>query len=190
MVSRTFAVNKLNQANKEALNDVKEAKDQYTSLLNEQEKTKANLQSDKSELETKQNDLKSMKEKSDQQQADLNKKIEDNKATLVALQSQYEEAANAVKLAQDKANATAQVADAKKENKNDNKATENKTTSEATSSSNAGSISQGDGSAHGIVAGNTYPWGQCTWYVKQVAPWAGNNWGNGCLLYTSDAADD
>ena len=179
LVSRTFAVNKLNQANKEALNDVKEAKDQYTSLLNEQEKTKANLQSDKSELETKQNDLKSMKEKSDQQQADLNKKIEDNKATLVALQSQYEEAANAVKLAQDKANATAQVADAKKENKNDNKATENKTTSEATSSSNAGSISQGDGSAHGIVAGNTYPWGQCTWYVKQVAPWAGNNWGNG-----------
>ena len=188
LVSRTFAVNKLNQANKEALNDVKEAKDQYTSLLNEQEKTKANLQSDKSELETKQNDLKSMKEKSDQQQADLNKKIEDNKTTLVALQSQYEEAANAVKLAQDKANATAQVADAKKENKNDNKATENKTTSEATSSSNAGSISQGDGSAHGIVAGNTYPWGQCTWYVKQVAPWAGNNWGNGGQWGSSAAA--
>lgn len=188
LVSRTFAVNKLNQANKEALNDVKEAKDQYTSLLNEQEKTKANLQSDKSELETKQNDLKSMKEKSDQQQADLNKKIEDNKATLVALQSQHEEAANAVKLAQDKANAAAQVADAKKENKNDNKATENKTTSEATSSSNAGSISQGDGSAHGIVAGNTYPWGQCTWYVKQVAPWAGNNWGNGGQWGSSAAA--
>ena len=193
LVSRTFAVNKLNQANKEALNDVKEAKDQYTALLNEQEKTKANLQSDKSELETKQNDLKPMKEKSDQQQADLNKKIEDNKATLVALQAQYEEAANAVKLAQDKANATAQVADAKKDdnnksNNNDNKATENKTTPEATSSSNAGSISQGDGSAHGIVAGNTYPWGQCTWYVKQVAPWAGNNWGNGGQWGSSAAA--
>lgn len=193
LVSRTFAVNKLNQANKEALNDVKEAKDQYTALLNEQEKTKANLQSDKSELETKQNALKSMKEKSDQQQADLNKKIEDNKATLVALQAQYEEAANAVKLAQDKANATAQVADAKKDdnnksNNNDNKATENKTTPEATSSSNAGSISQGDGSAHGIVAGNTYPWGQCTWYVKQVAPWAGNNWGNGGQWGSSAAA--
>ena len=37
---------------------LKKLKDQYTSLLNEQEKTKANLQSDKSELETKQNDLK------------------------------------------------------------------------------------------------------------------------------------
>lgn len=186
LVSRTFAVNKLNQANKEALNDVKEAKDQYTALLNEQEKTKANLQSDKSELETKQNDLKSMKEKSDQQQADLNKKIEDNKATLVALQSQYEEAANAVKLAQDKANATAQVADAKKDdNKSSNN--DNKATPEATSS-NAGSISQGDGSTHGIVAGNTYPWGQCTWYVKQVAPWAGNNWGNGGQWGSSAAA--
>ena len=186
LVSRTFAVNKLNQANKEALNDVKEAKDQYTALLNEQEKTKANLQSDKSELETKQNDLKSMKEKSDQQQADLNKKIEDNKATLVALQSQYEEAANAVKLAQDKANATAQVADAKKDdNKSSNN--DNKATPEATSS-NAGSISQGDGSSHGIVAGNTYPWGQCTWYVKQVAPWAGNNWGNGGQWGSSAAA--
>lgn len=186
LVSRTFAVNKLNQANKEALNDIKEAKDQYTALLNEQEKTKANLQSDKSELETKQNDLKSMKEKSDQQQADLNKKIEDNKATLVALQSQYEEAANAVKLAQDKANATAQVADAKKDdNKSSNN--DNKATPEATSS-NAGSISQGDGSTHGIVAGNTYPWGQCTWYVKQVAPWAGNNWGNGGQWGSSAAA--
>lgn len=26
---------------------------------------------------------------------------------------------------------------------------------------------------------NTYSWGQCTWYVKSVAGWAGNNWGNG-----------
>lgn len=25
---------------------------------------------------------------------------------------------------------------------------------------------------------NTYPWGQCTYYVKMVAPWVGNNWGN------------
>ncbi|WP_420780549.1 peptidoglycan hydrolase PcsB [Streptococcus canis] len=26
---------------------------------------------------------------------------------------------------------------------------------------------------------NTYPVGQCTWGVKSLAPWAGNNWGNG-----------
>ena len=87
LVTRTFTVGKLNQANKEALAAVKEAKDQYASLLDQQEQTKANLQADKTELETKQNDLKEMKAKSDQQQADLNKKIEDNRATLVAMQS-------------------------------------------------------------------------------------------------------
>lgn len=27
-------------------------------------------------------------------------------------------------------------------------------------------------------AGNTYPVGQCTWGVKQAAPWVGNYWGN------------
>lgn len=27
-------------------------------------------------------------------------------------------------------------------------------------------------------AGNTYPYGQCTWGVKSVAPWVGNYWGN------------
>lgn len=26
---------------------------------------------------------------------------------------------------------------------------------------------------------NTYPVGQCTWGAKALAPWAGNNWGNG-----------
>lgn len=26
---------------------------------------------------------------------------------------------------------------------------------------------------------NTYPAGQCTWGVKEVAPWVGNHWGNG-----------
>ena len=43
------------------------------------------------------------------------------------------------------------VADAKKRTKMIIKLHENKTTSEATSSSNAGSISQGDGSALGVV---------------------------------------
>jgi len=28
------------------------------------------------------------------------------------------------------------------------------------------------------VAGNAYGHGWCTWGVKQVAPWVGNNWGN------------
>lgn len=197
LVTRTFTVGKLNQANKAALAAVKEAKDQYTSLLDQQEQTKANLQADKTELETKQNDLKEMKAKSDQQQADLNKKIEDNRATLVALQTQYEEAANAVKLAQEKVNVTTTNAESKSENKTSEKASEKASTD---SNNNGNSIakqesvtkdtaiSQGDGGSHPVVAGNTYPWGQCTWYVKQVAPWAGNNWGNGGQWGSSAAA--
>lgn len=38
-------------------------------------------------------------------------------------------------------------------------------------------------------AGNSYPWGQCTWYVKAVAPWSGNNWGNGAQWGASAAAE-
>lgn len=197
LVTRTFTVGKLNQANKEALAAVKEAKDQYASLLDQQEQTKANLQADKTELETKQDDLKEMKAKSDQQQADLNKKIEDNRATLVALQTQYEEAANAVKLAQEKVNVTTTNAESKSENKTSEKASEKANTGSNNNENSIAkqesvttdtAISQGDGGSHPVVAGNTYPWGQCTWYVKQVAPWAGNNWGNGGQWGSSAAA--
>ena len=36
---------------------------------------------------------------------------------------------------------------------------------------------------------NTYPYGQCTWGVKAVAPWAGNQWGNGADWARSAARD-
>ncbi|HHJ6477583.1 TPA: peptidoglycan hydrolase PcsB, partial [Streptococcus pyogenes] len=36
---------------------------------------------------------------------------------------------------------------------------------------------------------NTYPVGQCTWGAKSLAPWAGNNWGNGGQwAYSAQAA--
>lgn len=38
-------------------------------------------------------------------------------------------------------------------------------------------------------AGNRYDWGQCTWYVKNVASWAGNRWGNGNQWGASAAAE-
>lgn len=37
---------------------------------------------------------------------------------------------------------------------------------------------------------NTYPAGQCTWGAKVMAPWVGNNWGNGGDWATSAAAAD
>ncbi|XEO94584.1 CHAP domain-containing protein [Latilactobacillus sakei] len=197
LVARSFTVNKLNQASKSALEDVKAAKAEYSNLMTEQETTKANLQAEKTSLETQQTDLKAMKAKSDQQQDALNQKINDNKATLEALQTQYDEAAAALKVANDQAKATkATKADqaakdtsdkseatstssdskASTSSKVENKASDN---SESKKSNDDSNVSEGDGSSHGNVAGNSYAWGQCTWYVKQVAPWAGNNWGNG-----------
>lgn len=35
---------------------------------------------------------------------------------------------------------------------------------------------------------NTYPVGQCTWGVKELAPWVGNYWGNGGDWAASAAA--
>lgn len=52
--------------------------------------------------------------------------------------------------------------------------------------------SWGDGSGSGIDhsgSGNMYAQGQCTWYVKQVAPWVGTYWGNGAQWGASAAAD-
>lgn len=38
-------------------------------------------------------------------------------------------------------------------------------------------------------SGNRYPWGQCTWGVKELAPWAHTYWGNGNDWAMSAAAD-
>lgn len=39
------------------------------------------------------------------------------------------------------------------------------------------------------LSGNMYPWGQCTWGVKELAPWAHTYWGNGGDWAVSAAAD-
>ena len=55
------------------------------------------------------------------------------------------------------------------------------TTSAAPADSISDQQTPAPGSTHVSAdsAGNRYDWGQCTWYVKNVAPWAGNRWGNG-----------
>ncbi|GEA94368.1 hypothetical protein WVI01_02910 [Weissella viridescens] len=43
--------------------------------------------------------------------------------------------------------------------------------------------------SHAVTdASNTYPAGQCTWFVKNAAPWAGNYWGNATNWAASAAA--
>ncbi|MCI0131142.1 MULTISPECIES: CHAP domain-containing protein [Enterococcaceae] len=68
--------------------------------------------------------------------------------------------------------------------------------SETTTSSNetpsstpsGNTTSNGSGVDHS-GSGNMYAVGQCTWYVKSVAPWVGTYWGNGCQWGASAAAD-
>ena len=57
------------------------------------------------------------------------------------------------------------------------------TASQATTTTSTGSKTSSDS------AGNAYAWGQCTWYVKSVASWAGNHWGNGGQWGASAAAE-
>lgn len=64
--------------------------------------------------------------------------------------------------------------------------------SSSSSSSNSSSTSGGSSSTTGgsssSSSSNTYPVGQCTWGAKVLAPWAGNNWGNGAQWASSAAA--
>ncbi|MSD83924.1 CHAP domain-containing protein [Lactobacillus curvatus] len=180
LVSRTFTINKLNQASKEALNDVNSAKTKLSSLKAEQENTKANLVATKADLEKQKTSLESLKSEADQKQAALSQKINENKDQLTALQAAFdkastEEAAAAAKKAAEAAN-------------NAKKDTPKLTSVDNPSDKKGTSVFGGSGMVAGNSAGNSYAWGQCTWYVKSVAPWAGNNWGNGAQWGASAAA--
>lgn len=73
---------------------------------------------------------------------------------------------------------------AKKENEIDEveQALTVSTTSSTTSTSVSGVATTGTFTAEYIAAANnsynSYPWGQCTWGVKALLPWAGDYWGN------------
>ena len=66
--------------------------------------------------------------------------------------------------------------------------TQSSTNTAASYTNNANTATAGTQTAKNS-AGNTYDWGQCTWYVKSVAPWAGNYWGNGAQWGASAAAE-
>ncbi|XRJ97528.1 CHAP domain-containing protein [Latilactobacillus sakei] len=165
LVARTFTVNKLNEASKEALADVNESKAKLTDLKDNQEKAKAKLEDDKADLEKQKTNLLDLKDKATKNQNDLTKKINDNKKALTALKADYDKA---------------------------NKAETEKELKELAASAAEGEkgtdSSVGEGKKATSSAGNAYAWGQCTWYVKAVAPWAGNSWGNGNQWGASAAA--
>ena len=179
LVSRSMTVNKLNQASKTALADVNDAKASLTTLKNDQESTKATLVSTKANLEKEKTNLTALKAEASQKADALNQKITDNKDQLEALQAKYDQA---------NAEESAKAAAAQAAVDTAAKATTPTATATPAATAPAASIGSGTKTA-GNSAGNSYTWGQCTWYVKSVASWAGNGWGNGNQWGASAAAE-
>lgn len=202
LIARTMTVGKLSQASKDALDAVTVAKDKLAALKSEQETARQTLASTKASLETQKSQLETLQKTASDKQDALNKEIADHKDELVALQSQFaqeqSEAAKATQAALKTAAAsTASSSTSSTSNKSANSSVLSTGTSSTNTSSNSGAsstvISSNTASGSGSHAdysgsGNTYPWGQCTWYVKSVASWAGNGWGNGAEWGASAAA--
>lgn len=115
LISRGTTVSKLNQANQEALQQVKDAKAKLSDLQDDQkatekslEDTRATLVSDKAKLVGLQKDAKS-------ESAKLNKMLEDNKDVLAQISAaEAKQAAAAAKKAAASAKVAAKSADSKK----------------------------------------------------------------------------
>ncbi|EPC79534.1 surface antigen [Lacticaseibacillus paracasei subsp. paracasei Lpp221] len=197
LIARTMTVGKLSQASKDALDAVTVAKDKLAGLKTEQENARQTLVSTKASLETQKSQLVSLQKDANDKQDALNKQIADHKDDLVALQSQFaQEQSEAAAATQAALKTVAASTASSSTTSSSSSATSTSTIANNTSSSSNNSSSvitnntaSGSGShADFSGSGNTYPWGQCTWYVKSVAPWAGNGWGNGAQWGGSAAA--
>lgn len=197
LIARTMTVGKLSQASKDALDAVTVAMDKLAGLKTEQENARQTLVSTKASLETQKSQLVSLQKDANDKQDALNKQIADHKDELVALQSQFaQEQSEAAAATQAALKTVAASTASSSTTSSSSSATSTSTIANNTSSSSNNSSSvitnntaSGSGShADFSGSGNTYPWGQCTWYVKSVAPWAGNGWGNGAQWGGSAAA--
>ncbi|WDF83159.1 CHAP domain-containing protein [Lacticaseibacillus pabuli] len=171
MIARGVAVNKLNQANKDAMDDVKSAQAKMSDLKDQQEKALSTLESTKDKLESDKTSLVSLSKSAKKETKNLQDILKANKSLLGNLQDKFNKAtAAADKAAADKKAAAAAAKSAK--------------TVQLSASVSASGAAGGSYSS----SGNTYPWGQCTWYAKQRSGWAGNGWGNGAQWGASAAA--
>ncbi|WP_225048962.1 C40 family peptidase [Lacticaseibacillus kribbianus] len=87
LVSRGMTVNKLNQANKDALDAVKEAKAKVAALKADQVAKKTELIATENQLVTDKQDLIKLQATAKKQSAALDKKLADNKDEIAALQT-------------------------------------------------------------------------------------------------------
>lgn len=101
LISRSFAVNKLNKANEQAMDAVDAAKNKLADLKDEQVSKKAQLVATKARLVTEKDSLVSAKKDAEAAGASLQKQLDDNKDVLESLQADLNKAVAAVKAAAD-----------------------------------------------------------------------------------------
>lgn len=88
LISRTFAVGKLNKANKDAMDAVTAAKEKLAALKTEQETKKQDLVTTKDKLTKQKEDLVTAKKEAEAAQDSLQKQLDDNKTALAGLQKE------------------------------------------------------------------------------------------------------
>jgi Surface antigen len=168
LISRSFAVNRLNKANEEAMSAVQDAKQELASLKDEQTAKQDQLVADKDKLVSEKTALDAAKADADAAAQTLQTKISENQDVLstlkVKLNTQTEAGAKA------QAQATTAAAPAKQAAP---VAVDNKV--------KAPLVNTHTGS-------NPYAYGECTWYAYQRTGWAGGHWGNGGQWGASAAA--
>ncbi|WP_309297214.1 CHAP domain-containing protein [Lapidilactobacillus luobeiensis] len=186
LLSRSFAVSKLNKANQEAMAAVQESENKLKDLKQEQDAKQQALVASKAQLVNDKADLVTAQKAANVAVNNLQAEVTANQDLLENLQVTLKSAVSTA--AQEKANAAAAAA-AETARKAAVKASTvtTSTNSSTGSTSNSGSNNVGSGSsstASGTpnvthTSNNPYAWGQCTWYAYARSGWAGGSWGNG-----------
>lgn len=183
----------------------KELETQKNEIANKQAElnvVKANYAAEQATAEQDKSKLKKEQEAAKAEQARILKEQEEAaKAQKAEQERQAKEAAKAQKAFEEsQAKAAAEQAKATEESStSSSSASEGSSTSSTTETTSTtddtktptptpGPVTGGNKVDH-TGSGNAYAVGQCTWYVKNVAPWAGTYWGNGCQWGASAAAD-
>ncbi|MGL9727101.1 PcsB-like coiled-coil domain-containing protein [Enterococcus sp. DIV0756] len=183
----------------------KELEAQKNEIANKQAElnvVKANYAAEQATAEQDKSALKKKQEEAKAEQARILKEQEEAaKAQKAEQERQAKEAAKAQKAFEEsQAKAAAEQAKATEESStSSSSASEGSSTSSSTETTSTSDDTKAPTPTPGPVtggnkvdhtgSGNAYAVGQCTWYVKNVAPWAGTYWGNGCQWGASAAAD-
>lgn len=179
-------------ANKQAELNVVKANYAAEQATAEQDKSKLKAQQEAAKAEQARI-LKEQQEAEKARQAEEKRQAEEAAKAQKAFEASQAKAAEEAKEQAATTESSTAVAESSSSSTQTSTSTESKTETSSSSTVQTPQASAPSTSTGGRVdhtgSGNMYSPGQCTWYVKSVAPWAGTYWGNGCQWGASAAAD-